>query len=276
MAELRRLLLASDWQSQAAALKIIRRKGYCMPEEVLKLGTSLLCQAASKLGDEKWKVMEDVFYAALRCHSSDWVTATLKSIKTQFGSTAKTMRMEAAVCEYTGNLQEANSIYEAVIKTNPQDQVSAKRRCAILRADGKTDLAIKALNGYLETFQGDIEAWDELADIYISECHFQQAAYAYEEVLLASPQDFWVILRYGEILYSIGGISNLTTARSYFLQAVLLNEDCLRALWALHQCIRLIDTAKSDTENSRLKTTVEAQIRKAYAQHPGLIDTYVF
>ena len=276
MADLQVLLAAQDWRSQLAALTLIRRKGYSLPEQVLRVGTVLLSKAATQLGDDKWRVMEDVFYAALRCHANDWMTATLKAIKTQFGSTAKTMRMEAAVCEYTGNLQEANGIYEAIIKTTPHDQLSCKRRCALLKADGKVELALKALNSYLETFQGDLEAWDELADIYSSECHFQQAAFAYEEVLLASPQDFWVVLRYGEIVYSIGGLSNLLTARGYFAQAVLLNETCVRAMWALHQCCRQIDSLKPDPENTRMRETAEKQIRQAYSARAALLAAYPF
>jgi len=276
MAEVQELLAAQDWSSQLAALTLIRRKGYCLPEEVLRVGTALLCKAVGHLGDEKWRVMEDVFYAALRCHANEWMTTTLKAIKTQFGSTAKTMRMEAAVCEYTGNLQEANSIYEAIIKTSPHDQLACKRRCALLRADGKTELAIQELNRYLETFQGDVEAWDELADIYISECHYQQAAFAYEEVLLASPQDFWVVLRYGEIVYSIGGMANLQAARSYFAQAILLNEACVRAMWALHQCCRQIDSLKPEAENTRMREAAEKQIRRAYSARSSLLAAYVF
>lgn len=66
-------------------------------------------------------------------------------------------------------------------------QPVAKRRVALLKSLGKTTDAIDALVQLLESSPTDIEAWTELADLYISHSLFSQAIYCLEEVLLVTP-----------------------------------------------------------------------------------------
>jgi tetratricopeptide (TPR) repeat protein len=132
------------------------------------------------------------------------------------------------------------------------------------RSVGNTDQAIDELNKYLEIFQDDIEVWEELSDIYLSIQQFAKAAYCYEEVLVKSSENFWVVLKYGEIVYSAGGVEKMGLARKYFIQALVLNPQSLRAMWALYQCTFGINALKADPVNSRIKEKVMGQIVEAY------------
>eukprot|EP00358_Blepharisma_japonicum_P005352 CAMPEP_0202942296 /NCGR_PEP_ID=MMETSP1395-20130829/2455_1 /ASSEMBLY_ACC=CAM_ASM_000871 /TAXON_ID=5961 /ORGANISM="Blepharisma japonicum, Strain Stock R1072" /LENGTH=161 /DNA_ID=CAMNT_0049638349 /DNA_START=280 /DNA_END=762 /DNA_ORIENTATION=+ len=159
-------------------------------------------------------------------------------------------------------------IYEEMLATNPLDAATWKRKIALFRTTGKIDDAINTLNSYLETFQADIEAWEELADIYLSNQHFSQAAYCYEEVVLSSPENCWVILKYAEILYSIGTLEKVNLARKYFMQAIILNNQCTRAMWGLYQCCNFIKAGKPDDINAKLLDKAKGLLQKAYQGSP--------
>ena len=46
-----------------------------------------------------------------------------------------------------------------------------------------TSSAIKVLNKYLESNQEDMEAWQELAEIYLEKQNYSKALFCYEEFL---------------------------------------------------------------------------------------------
>lgn len=71
-----------------------------------------------------------------------------------------------------------------------------KRRIAVLRSLGRTTSAIDALVGLLDASPTDIEAWSELADLYLSQGLFTQAEYCLEEVLLVAP-NAWNVCDFG-------------------------------------------------------------------------------
>lgn len=80
----------------------------------------------------------------------------------------------------------------------------------------------------------DVEAWQELSELYISEQDFAKAAFCVEELLLHNPHNHLLHQRYAEIRYSQGGYDNIELARSYYCQALKLNSKNLRALYGLY------------------------------------------
>lgn len=72
-ADLGELMKAGDWQSKLKALKSISEKKLRMPEETLRLGSSLLKSNGWQLGENYWEVCELVFYASLDCQASEWL-----------------------------------------------------------------------------------------------------------------------------------------------------------------------------------------------------------
>ena len=75
-----------------------------------------------------------------------------------------------------------------------------KRRIALLRTLGRINDAIDALVELLDASPTDIEAWSELADLYLSQGLFSQAEYCLEEVLLVAPNAWNVCHRWPTII----------------------------------------------------------------------------
>ncbi len=87
---------------------------------------------------------------------------------------------------------------------------------------------------YLTVWMADTEAWLELADLRLSLGQYSQAAFCYEELVLANPLSHVHFLRYAEILYTMGGLENFKLARKYFAHSLELNDvNNTRALWGL-------------------------------------------
>ena len=58
----------------------------------------------------------------------------------------------------------------------------------------------------------------------------KKALYCQEEIVLADPHNYQNHNRYADILYTIGGETNVRTARRHFAQSIELNpENNLRA-----------------------------------------------
>jgi tetratricopeptide (TPR) repeat protein len=60
--------------------------------------------------------------------------------------------------------------------------------------------------------QEDVEAWLELADIYVSKQNFTKALFCYEEMLIIMPKNYLINLRYAETLYSSDFYANMHKA----------------------------------------------------------------
>ena len=75
-----------------------------------------------------------------------------------------------------------------------------KRRIALLSTLGRINDAIDALVELLDASPTDIEAWSELADLYLSQGLFSQAEYCLEEVLLVAPNAWNVCDRWPTII----------------------------------------------------------------------------
>ena len=68
-----------------------------------------------------------------------------------------------------------------------REQPIAKRRIALLRSLDRSSEAIHDLIELLDSSPTDVEAWSELAELYISQGLYSQAAFCLEEVLLLAP-----------------------------------------------------------------------------------------
>lgn len=104
--------------------------------------------------------------------------------------------------------------------------------------------------------QEDVEAWLELADIYVSKQNFTKALFCYEEMLIIMPKNYLINLRYAETLYSSAratdNFEELQLARKFFSHAAILKDStpCVRALLGLVACCQRIISLL--TENKKL------------------------
>jgi Tfp pilus assembly protein PilF len=83
-------------------------------------------------------------------------------------------------------------------------------------------------------FMADVEAWQELSELYIIEQDFNKAAFCLEELILHNPHNHLLHQRYADIKYTQGGLENIELARSYYCQALKLNPKNIRALYGLY------------------------------------------
>ncbi|GJU64354.1 ER membrane protein complex subunit 2 [Tanacetum coccineum] len=152
-------------------------------------------------------------------------------------------RLEAMLLEAKGSWAEAEKAYSSLLEENPLDQASflssyiyviSMRRVAMAKARGEILGAIDWLNKYLEIFMADHDAWRELAEIYVSLQMYKQAAFCYEELILSQPMIPLHHLAYADVLYTIGGLENLQTAKKYYASTIeLTGGKNTRALYGI-------------------------------------------
>ena len=273
MAELTKLVSKweskkSDWSSAHKALQLIRKKKLNEPELVLQLGCNLITKHKGKIGNDIWYIYQDVFMAALICHQSDWVNYTCKQLERQFGDTHPIARLKGMTHECVGSFEKALSVYEGLIARNDQDLVSAKRKSVLFRTNGQPDRAVAELNAFLSKHPGEIDAWHELANIYQTMQQYTRAAFCYEELLLARPHDYWINLKYAEMLYSVGGLENLVNARKYLTHCIILNPTCPKAHWGLIQCCFAINRIRQDETSEKMIAKSKEKLTKLYERSP--------
>lgn len=117
---------------------------------------------------------------------------------------------------------------------NPNEVNSLKKRVALTKLTADSREYIKALNGVLDLSPCDVETWSELGDEYHNVGHLDKAIYAYEEVLLIQPFNYFALAKLGELyhaLYLQGKEKNkddLTKSVEYFGRSVELVANFVR------------------------------------------------
>lgn len=119
----------------------------------------------------------------------------------------------------------------------------------------------------IHSFMTDVEAWQELTDLYINENDFNKAAFCMEEQILINPHNHLLHQRYADIKYSQGGADNIDLARSYYCQAIHLCPSNLRAVYGLY----LTSTSKGGgaqkkKESSKLYDISMKKLKEIYSK----------
>lgn len=234
--------------------------GVRCPGLEVKYTSYILERFPSKLGDGVWSIKEQRCLAFVDCHNFKAAQLHLSELQTKFGTTSKRVRqLKAMLLEAQGKYSEAQTIYDEMLDENPGNMLVRKRVIGLLKAQGKVGATIEALTGYLETFEADTAAWKELADLYLSVQRFEEALFCTAELLLASPAESQMHVRYAEILYTMG---DLMTARRYYSHALELQpKNNLRALWG----IVLTSKVGSGKDSTLLDSWAQKQIEKEYS-----------
>jgi len=174
-------------------------------------------------------------------------------------------KLQSMYAEATGEYGVALELLASILKEEPAYAIGYKRRIAIFKGQNNIDAAVKELTKYLEYWSSDADAWQELAQIYISLTKFELAKFCMEELILLVPENYLYHLQYAELLYTIGGKPDVEAARKYFSQSLLLKpENNLRALFGLAMAIRA-QTSSNDSSQELLNLTT-AKILKIYKQ----------
>lgn len=202
-------------------------------EDVLQLWNLVVGYDLSKLGNEKFLVMEQVIYAALDCHSYGVATMCIYQLAVDFPGSLRVMRYKAALLEAEEKYDEALEVLDGIIKADETNSAARKRRVAILKAQGLITEAIKDLVDYLKKFMSDVEAWQELCELYQQVAEYSRAAFCAEELILHQPHNHLMHQKYADIRYTMGGVENMELAKTYYCQALKLNPSNTRALLGL-------------------------------------------
>ncbi|KAL9341702.1 hypothetical protein Peur_065027 [Populus x canadensis] len=242
--------------------------------KVLKHGLLILNDSKKRsiLGPEEWTLYEQVAVAAMDCQSLEVAKDCVNALQKKFPESKRVGRLEAMLPEAKGSWGEAEKAYSSLLEDNPFDQVVHKRRVALAKAQGNLTGAIDLLNKYLETFMADHDAWRELAEIYISLQMYKQAAFCYEELILSQPTVPLYHLAYADVLYTLGGIENLLTAKKYYSSTIdLTGGKNTRALFGICLCTSAIARLskgrnKEDKDSPDLQSLATAALEKEYKQ----------
>ncbi|XP_073308969.1 uncharacterized protein [Primulina huaijiensis] len=255
-------------------LCLLRKLKLRRSDKVLKHGVPILNdhKKRSALGPEEWTLYEQVCIAALDCHLLDLSKECIKVLKNKFPGSRRVGRLEAMFLEAKGLWSEAEEAYRSLLEDNQFDQVVHKRRVAMVKAQGNLSGATELLNKYLEIFMADHEAWRELAEIYVSLQMYKQAAFCYEEVILAQPTVPLYHLAYADVLYTIGGLENLQAAKKYYAATIdLTGGKNIRALFGICLCASAIGQLskgrnKEDKESLEMQALSAVALEKDYKQ----------
>lgn len=255
-------------------LCLVRKLKVRRSDKVLKHGLSILndSRKRSGLGQEEWTLYEQVAIAALDCQALDVAKDCIKVLQKKFPQSKRVGRLEAMLLEAKGLWAEAEKAYASLLEENPFDQAVQKRRVALAKAQGNIAGAIEWLNKYLETFMADHDAWRELAELYISLQMYKQAVFCYEELILSQPTVPLNHLAYADVLYTLGGLENLQTAKKYYASTIdLTGGKNTRALFGICLCTSAIAQLtrgrnKDDKEGTELQSLAAAALEKDYKQ----------
>ncbi|KAL7306894.1 hypothetical protein TKK_0001053 [Trichogramma kaykai] len=268
------------WSEARNVLRTWRENSERQSRDVVYIWESILKQHVDKLGNEKFLVLEQVFLAALDCHSLNLSEKCLKILMTEFPGSLRVHKCHAMHLEAIELYDEALSVLDSIIKKDETNAAPRKRRVAIYKAYGRIPEAIKELTEYLKKFMSDQEAWHELSDLYLQEQEYGKAAVCIEELILHNPHNHLLHQRYAEIKYSMGGYDNMLTAKSYFCQAIKLNPNNIRALYGLLLTVNHISLsqkcpASKKKELAKLSTWVSKQIDQQYKLKNSNDDTNI-
>lgn len=254
-------------------LCLVRKLKARRSDKVLKHGLSILNdpKARSKLGSEEWTLYEQVAIASMDCQRVDIAKDCIAALSKQFPDSTRVGKLEGMLLEAKGAWAEAEKAYARLLEDNPLDQVIHKRKVAMAKAQGNTSAAVEYLNKYLETFMADHDAWRELAETYASLQMYKQAAFCYEELILCQPLVPPYHLAYAEVLYTLGGLENLQTAKKYYASAINLSGGKnTRALYGICLCSAAISQLtkgrNKEEESSELQTLATESLLKDYKQ----------
>jgi len=243
-------------------------------EKVLRHGMALLNDAKgrSKLGGEVWTLYEQVSIAAMDCGHLEIAKEYIQILLKKFPDSTRVGRLEGMWFEAKGSWTRADKVYSGLLEEHPLDQQIHKRKVAIAKAQGNLSGAVDLLNKYLEIFMADNDAWRELADLYISLQMYKQAAFCFEELILAQPSNPFFHLSYAEVLYTLGGLENFKLAKKYYAVVIDLSGGRnTRALYGVCLCGAAINQitkgrSKDEKEGSELHSLAAASLVKNYKQ----------
>ncbi|KAI3385828.1 hypothetical protein SNEBB_000587 [Seison nebaliae] len=219
--------------------------------------------------NEKYFLLEQVYFALLDCNKMVEAERILKELKKQFPKSQRVEILSAMFDEADGNYKGALSVYESMTmiqetsNESNDNTLAFKRMVAIYKSRFNYPIAIELLTKYLKLRSTDKEAWIELSELYLNSKTFdlEKAAFCVEELLLLMPHNPVFNLRYGEILYSS---EKLYLAKYYFCRSIwLYEENNVRSIYGLLLTLIRLRAMNNNGDSWRTKKLPSSNFQNA-------------
>jgi len=187
----------------------------------------------------------------------------------RFGDASSRMAaLRGAILEAEGSYDDAEAVYDEILKENEGDQRMLRRKIACAKSRGDDALAKRRLNEYLEIFGADAEGWLELGKLHAAAGDYDRAVFCYEEVLCAMPYDPNAHRRLAEVLYTMGGEENARDAKNHFAAALdfTAGKD-VRSLYGVVLCSKRLQqmNAPAGSDGAELADAAAERLLQRYA-----------
>uniref|UniRef100_A0A7S3ACD6 ER membrane protein complex subunit 2 n=2 Tax=Rhodosorus marinus TaxID=101924 RepID=A0A7S3ACD6_9RHOD len=214
-----------------------------------------------------WDKLEQAAFAALDRASFDDMDWATRKIFSTFGSSWRLNRLIGMKREAIGDNEESMVVYENMLEKDPNNRAALKRQVTVLRTSGKLSEATAHLCWYLKIYLSDVDAWCELADLYISAGSYPQAIYCYNEALLYEKSNWALYLRLGDVYYTLSDENSMLTARHYYSKSLTLNsKHNVRAMYGLLMSSQALESGSraQELKNKNLKNWVQEALKTVY------------
>lgn len=187
----------------------------------------------------------------------------------RFGDASSRMAaLRGAILEAEGSYDDAEAVYDEILKENEGDQRMLRRKIACAKSRGDDALAKRRLSEYLEIFGADAEGWLELGKLHAAARDYDRAVFCYEEVLCAMPYDPNAHRRLAEVLYTMGGEENARDAKNHFAAALdfTAGKD-VRSLYGVVLCSKRLQqmNASAGSDGAELADAAAERLLQRYA-----------
>ncbi|KAH9077702.1 TPR-like protein [Lactarius deliciosus] len=213
-----------DVASALQRLANYRTKNSRTSREIFESGVVVFRNdALHKLGDDSWQFLESLALAAVDVGRVDVAEACLKHLSAKFPESPRVQCLEGILKEATEDPEVALAFYQSLLEADPSSLAVWKRQISVLRRLGRTETAVDELSKLVDTFYTDVEAWLELADLYISLYQYASALQALSHVLLLAPQNPFYVLQAAETAYTA---EDIPLAIRFFLMTIdMIGDD---------------------------------------------------
>ncbi|KAH9000545.1 TPR-like protein [Lactarius hatsudake] len=216
-----------DVASALQRLANYRTKNSRTSREIFESGVVVFRNdALHKLGDDSWQFLESLALAAVDVGRVDVAEACLKHLSAKFPESPRVQCLEGILKEATEDPEVASRFLSKIARGRPiycTTKAVWKRQISVLRRLGRTETAVDELSKLVDTFYTDVEAWLELADLYISLYQYTSALQALSHVLLLAPQNPFYVLQAAETAYTA---EDIPLAIRFFLMTIdMIGDD---------------------------------------------------
>ena len=197
-------------------------------------------------------------------------------MKSEFQKEPKIRRLEAQFMESNNDpayLEKSINSYRNLIQSNVEDRTSLKRYIMMTKISLDTDNLKKTVemwNEYLKVYMDDIDAWNELSDIYIQTNNYVRAIFCLEEVILHHPNNIKYYIKIADLFCSFtNNVDAATNAIKYYSQSILF-KPTPRAFWGLLYALNIILKNKKSLDD-KMKNLVKISyinLRNFYKNTP--------